>query len=430
MKKILIIFYELLLAVFVLVMLPKVLYQWIIYRKYSSSLFLRFGFHYPIIQRTNAPLIWIHAVSMGETKAIACLARELKQQVKGCQLIISSATETGHAEAKRSLPFADFHLYLPLDFTWIVRPILTRIKPDLVVLCESDFWFNFLRIAKEEGAVIALANGKLSKRSMKRFNWIPFFSKALFNLFDMICVQNDLYKQRFIEAKAPADRLVITGNLKLDGEYPYLSMEEIQEWRKRLGIQPEEFVITVGSSHDPEEKMILSILQDIWKRIPLLKLILVPRHPERFKDVARLLEKEKIKAINFTCIHQQTGEEKVILMDTMGMLRMCYQLCDLALVGGSYTSKVGGHNILEPCWYGKPVIFGPHMYTQTELVDLIKQYNAGLQMDENGLSRLLEQWLMNAHERAQLGQRGLKLLNDMKGSTQRTLQALMSVYKN
>lgn len=425
MNRLLMIVYEVVLWILALIIMPKVLYQLLFHRKYRSSLPFRCGINYPRLNKTEGPVIWIHAVSMGETKAIASLGRELKQQFKGCQLIISSVTETGHAEAKRSLPFADYHLYLPLDFSFIVRPIIQKIKPNLVVLCESDFWFNFLRIAKAEGAIIALANGKLSERSMRRFNYAPSFTKQLFQLFDVICVQNDLYKQRFIEVGAPASRLIVTGNLKLDGEYPYLSSEEIKQWRQRLGIKPTDLVITVGSSHSPEEQMILSILKDIWTRIPSLKLILVPRHPERFKEVSRLLDKEEIKSIAFTNIHHQTGKEQVILIDAMGMLRMCYQLSDLALVGGSYTNKVGGHNILEPCWYGKPVVFGPHMYTQTELVDLIKQYGAGLQIEHEQLPKILEQWLTNPLERERLGQHGLKLLEDMKGSTQRTMQALI-----
>ena len=140
--------------------------------------------------------------------------------------------------------------------------------------------------------------------------------------------------------------------------------------------------------------------------------------------VALLLEKERLHGISFTDINRRSGKEQVILMDAMGLLRMCYQLSDLAIVGGSFTERVGGHNILEPCWYGKPVLFGPHMHTQLELVDLIKQYEAGLQVDQKTLPVVLQRWLENPGEPQEIGKRGLSLVKSLKGSTKRTLQAL------
>jgi 3-deoxy-D-manno-octulosonic-acid transferase len=423
-RRLLIVCYEIALWMIALIVIPKMVYNFFVYKKYRKSFLTRLGIKYPIITKTEAPLIWIHAVSVGETKAVVALARELKRQIAGCQLVISSITETGHAESKRSLPFADYHVYLPFDFSPIIHRIIKPIAPDLVILCESDLWYNFLRTVKGLGAAVILVNGKISERSMWRFSQIPFFSKPLLNLFDVLCVQNTLYKERFITAGAAQDKIIITGNLKLDEEYPQLSGEEIKQWRQKLGISLNHLVLTVGSTHDPEEHLFLRILKDVWKKVPNLKVILVPRHPERFKEVAALLEKEGVSTISFTEISRCTGKEQVLLINAMGMLRMCYQLSDVALVGGSYTSKVGGHNILEPCWYEKPVIFGPHMHTQLELVDLIKQYQAGVQVDPDGLKQILEQWLKDPVSRKEFGQRGLRLITDLKGSTKRTVHAL------
>jgi 3-deoxy-D-manno-octulosonic-acid transferase len=418
------ILYEIVLWIIALIAIPKTIYSLFVLGKYRHSLLQRLGFRYPIFQNLPAPSIWIHAVSMGETKAVVSLARELKQRFPDNPLIISSVTETGHAEAKRSLPFADYHVYLPFDFGWVVNKIVRRASPKLVILCESDFWFNFLHSAKKQGAGLALVNGKLSERSMKRFRWVPFFAKRLFGLFDVLCIQNDLYLKRFKQAGASPDRMRVTGNLKLDEDYPQLSHAEVMQWRQKLGMQPHEVILTIGSTHAPEEMLLIPVLKEIWKRFPQLRVILVPRHPERFKEVALLLEKERLHGISFTDINRRSGKEQVILMDAMGLLRMCYQLSDLAIVGGSFTERVGGHNILEPCWYGKPVLFGPHMHTQLELVDLIKQYEAGLQVDQKTLPVVLQRWLENPRESQEIGERGLSLVKSLKGSTKRTLQAL------
>jgi 3-deoxy-D-manno-octulosonic-acid transferase len=419
-----VILYEVILWFVALAALPKLFYNYFFRNKYRNSLMNRLGFNLKDFNKGSAPVIWFHAVSMGETKAITALAREIKRLIPQSSIMVSSTTETGHAEAKRSLSFADHHVYLPFDFNWIVNSTIKKFSPKLIILSESDFWYNFLRIAKSHGSLVALVNGKISERSTARFKFASFFSKRLFNLFDSLCVQNSLYAKRLVEAGAPVDKMSITGNLKFDDEYPQLSLEEIIQWKQKLGIGPDQIVLTMGSSHHPEEQLLIQTLKDMWDKNPNLKVIIVPRHPERFKTVESLLENARLTWISFTNIGLKTGNEQVILIDAMGMLRMCYQLSDVAIVGGSFTDKVGGHNILEPCWYGKPVLFGPYMHTQLELVSLIEQSNAGLQVTEHELPSALQRLLDNPGERHAFGERGLALVKELKGSTARTIQAL------
>lgn len=421
------IFYEIALWVIAFLAMPKLIYSIIFQKKYRESLFLRLGIQYPIFRPSKYRSIWIHAVSVGETKAVVSVARELKRLFPHHPLIISSITETAHAEAKRSLPFADYHVYLPFDFAFLVKAIVKKASPGLVILSESDFWYHFLYYAKQGGAAIAMVNGKISERSAWRFHQFSYFAKPLFRLFDVMCVQNKLYVERFIEAGATHDQLVVTGNLKLDEDYPQLSQDEIQQWKKKLGIRGDQLVLTIGSTHHPEEEMFLHILKEIWEKHPKLRVILVPRHPERFGQVAELLERAQISWINFSNIQRCTAQEKVILIDAMGLLRMCYQLSDCAIVAGSYTKRVGGHNIIEPCSYGTPVLFGPYMHSQVELVDLMKQYHAGRQVDIKDLPMVLTQWLENSHERLELGAGGFHLVHSLKGANQRTLQALQPI---
>ena len=139
-----------------------------------------------------------------------------------------------------------------------------------------------------------------------------------------------------------------------------------------------------------------------------------------------MLENKRLHWISFSNINRRTGKECIILIDAMGMLRMCYQLSDIALVAGSFTERVGGHNILEPCWYGKPVLFGPHMHTQVELVEMVKRYRAGEQVSQSELQNILGKWIQNPKEAQELGKNGLRLIHDMQGATTITLDALKS----
>lgn len=422
--------YELGLWMLALLSAPKMLYLYWRYGKYRHSLRMRLGFDLPSINKGDRKLVWIHAVSMGETKAIAALAKKIKSQPHPPLLVISSLTETGHAEAKRSLPFADYHLYLPFDFYFIIAPIVKKVAPDCVLLSETDLWYNFLRLSKAQGAKIALVNGKISERSTNRLLRFPRFAHALYSLLDRCCVQNEEYRQRFEKIGVPADKLFVTGNLKLDETPSLFTQEERNLLKLRLGIPPDAPVVVLGSTHHPEEDLLLNILDRLWIRYPKLKVILVPRHPERFLAVSQLLSQRQVPYVRFTELTQKTGKERVILIDAMGMLRQCYQIADIAIVCGSYTPKVGGHNVVEPCAYGVPVLFGPYMHTQEELLMLVKAFHAGLQVPLEELENTLIHLLDTPQRRQQLGEGGLKLVQQMRGATEKSWEACKELLKS
>lgn len=418
--------YELILWFAAILSLPKLLYNYWFHGKYRQSLAKRCGFNFPLVRKGNRYLIWIHAVSVGETKAVATLAKQLKSQLKNPIILISSITETGHAEARRSLPFADYHVYLPFDLNFIIKPIVKFVKPNLVIISETDFWYNFLNNCKKQNAHIVVVNGKISQRSMHRFEKAHFFAKHLFSKIDLFCIQSHHYEKRFEQIGVSKEKMIVTGNLKFDDEYPKLSKEQSETWKKQFRIGTEDLVCVIGSTHDPEEKLLLDEMRKVWEIFPTLKVILVPRHPERFNDAAAILRKENIPHTRFSRLDHSSGDSKVILMDAMGFLRKCYQLADIAIVAGSYTHKVGGHNILEPAWYGVPVIFGPHMHSQPELFDLMKEYEAGMQVPAESLSKTLLELLHCPEKRRKIGGNGLKMLADINGATNRTFRALKS----
>ena len=414
-------------AVLILLAIPfsvKAIYQLIFYKKYRQSLLQRLGVGFPKIEKGDQKLIWIHAVSLGETKAIAPLVKKIKAEHRNALLVISTVTETGYAEAKKNIPEADFHVYLPFDFKCIIRPIVRRIKPDVVILCETDFWYNFLSSCKKVGASIILTNGKLSEKSMCYHQRFPWFSKPLFNLIDTFCLQSNHYKDRFLKLGIPAEKIAVTGNIKMDGHYPRLSPIELDKWKKKFNLERGDLLLVAGSTHDPEEKMVLDFFQQAVKKIPRLFLLLVPRHPERFQEVSKLLDQRNIPFRRFSTLETSSSQARVVLMDQMGLLRQCYQLADIAFVGGSYTPKVGGHNIMEPAWYGVPVIFGPHMHSQPEMVALVNQYKAGLQVDFENLPQTLMNLFTHEVKRLALGQAGSKMAQEHTGATLKTFHAI------
>jgi 3-deoxy-D-manno-octulosonic-acid transferase len=412
--------YELLLHVFAVVMLPKALYSYYVKKRYRKSLAQRFGKNLPeITKKEGQTCLWVHGVSVGEAKAIAPLVKKYREENPSALIVISSITETGHEEAKRSAPDADHYFFLPFDLRYIICPFVRKVSPDVVMLSETDLWYNFLSCAKQCGARLFLVNGKVSKRSLKRYLLFPRFTKHLFSLFDTICVQNETYKKRFEELGCSAP-LAVTGNLKLDHEVTVLTEEERRLWHEKLGIKQGYDVLVVGSTHDPEEEFIFEKLAAIWQHHPRLKVIIAPRHPERAKEVARLCLQREIPYTLYSSIEKQTGEEKVVIVDTIGLLQTLYQLATVAVVAGSFTDRVGGHNIIEPMWYGTPVIYGPYMHTQEEFVDLAEEYDAAVQTSKEKLGEVIMELLYDKERRSNLEAAGLTLTRNARGALDAT----------
>jgi 3-deoxy-D-manno-octulosonic-acid transferase len=405
---------------------PKLLFQRLFLGKYRGNFLQRLGIRFPEMAKGGRKLVWLHAVSLGETKAIVPLASKIKSQMPEALLVISSVTETGHAEAVKSIPFAK-HLFLPFDLSWIIKPIMRRMAPDLVILSETDLWKNFLQGAKEAGARIVLVNGKLSERSCRNYQRFSFAGKAIWPQIDLYCVQSEIYRERFALAGVPASRMVVTGNIKHDRKIISLDEQGKEEWKKKFGIRPGEKVVVLACTHDPEEKILLEVLIGLWERFPNLKVLLAPRHPERFDEVEQLIRRAQIPLQRYSLLSHPT--EKLFLIDRMGLLDPCYQIADLALVGGSFTPKVGGHNILEPCAHGTPVLFGPYMQAQPDMVQLVKDYGAGKQIAAERIHEAISRLLSSEEERNDLGKRALKMMEECRGATGRTLNSILSLWQ-
>ncbi len=386
---------------------PSLLWQYAFHGKYRSSLKERLGLKLPPIFQKKT--LWIHATSVGETRAAASLYAALRAAYPEIPIIITSTTETGQAEAKRSLPHAAAYLYLPLDISWVVAAWMRRLNPHVLILVEGDIWPHLIHAAKKFGAKLCLVNGKVSARSTSRFQKLSFFSKRLFSRFDALAVQTETYKDRFLSIGADPQKIRVTGNLKYDAPLPELTPAARAQWLHDLKIKPTDRVITLGSTHNPEEEKLIAALADI----PNLKVLLVPRHPERFEALS------KHYPATYSKCRELSGNERVILIDAMGLLPSCYQLSELAIVGGSFAEGIGGHNIIEPLQCGIPVLFGPHMETQKEMVALVLDGQVGRQVSLDEISSSVKEILESrSHKTVE------HFAKTLQGSTEKTLNFL------
>jgi 3-deoxy-D-manno-octulosonic-acid transferase len=418
-------FYNFGLLLLAVLMLPKLLWQRFVHGKYRQSLKARLGISLPpFTPRKGQEVIWIHAVSMGETRAIILLFHKIRAAYPDTAILISTTTETGHAEAKRSMPEADAHFFLPLDFSWTIRRVIQQLQPTRLILCESDFWLHLLKIAKERGVKIDLVNGKVSERSCKRFQRFTFFTRKLFANFDLFCVQSDRYRDRFVSMGIPDEKIYVTGNLKFDSSAKKMEISESAAFKESLGMAPNDQVLVIGSTHAPEEDWILSALSSVWKKIPDLKVILVPRQPERFHEVAHLIQQKEIAFRRLS--EKKKGNERLILVDAMGKLNQCYQIATVAIVGGSYILRVGGHNIFEPIVFGIPVLFGPHMHSQPDLEEIVLTSGSGKQVNIGQLSENLIEILEKPDIRNKYINACHCLAQSIQGATERTFTYLFA----
>ncbi len=397
------IFYDFLLFFYFLILSPKLFWERLKGKRHPNLL-QRLGWVNPI--QTTKQVVWFHAVSLGEMKAAKALIQRCKKE--DVFLVITTTTTTGYQEAIKS--GGDRVYYLPLDFHFSVNRFVHRIKPQLLILIESDIWPNLLKAVKNHGAKIVLANGKMSKRSFQRWSFFSSISQNIFNQFDLICAQTEDYAALFRRLIQNHKMIHVTGNLKFDAE-----SKSIQR------TSSDTIYITLSCTHAPEEMLLLTLL----KKEPYF-FFLAPRHPERFPEVARLLEKETTSFIRLSSFSKRKGDERVILVDTMGDLPFCYSKSKLAIVCGSFVSHVGGHNIFEPCLYECPVLFGPHMFSQKELVQKVLEENAGLQMSLENLKEGIETILKN---HSQFLQKTKSLVLKTRGSTEATFQKIQQFLK-
>lgn len=416
----------------ILVALPWLLYQRLRHGKYREGWSEKFLGRVPR-RESNKSCLWLHAVSVGEVNLLAPLLARWERLHPDWECVISTTTQAGYALARKKYAPRSV-VYCPLDFTWAVREAVCRIRPALLVLTELELWPNLIAAARRSGAKVAVVNGRLSENSFRgyrRFAWLV--GRVLVQL-DLVAAQNEEYAERFRALGAPREATYVTGSIKFDGALTRRDAEPVCRLAQLAGIGPHDVVFLAGSTQDPEEALALDVFERLAPAFPELKLILVPRHPERFGEVAALLDRRGVKWVRRSKLYSSPhapreaiisrSEMTTILVDAVGELGYWWGTAQIAFVGGSLTRR-GGQNMIEPAAYGAAVSFGPNTWNFRDAVGQLLDRDAAIVVKSSAdLESFVRRCLTDPAFTAQLGRRAQHFVLSQQGAADRTIGLL------
>jgi len=428
--------YSLLLVVGFLILLPRFLYDAFRHGKYVAGFRERLGSLSPV---SGQPLIWIHCVSVGETQAARPLVLALKNQLPDRRIAISTTTLTGQNLAREIFKNdAEKIFYFPFDWRWTVRRTLKALRPEAVLIMETELWPGFLRECERQEIPVVILNGRLSERSFRRYRLFRGFMSRVLGGVSLAIMQTEADATRLQLLGMAADKVQVSGSLKFDAGTLPLNDALTAELRARFGFTNESPLILAASTHAPEERIIIEAFKRVIARaVPTARLMIAPRHPERFGEVAATVEASGLSWSRRSAPEQTSDRTAtVVLLDTIGELQSAYSLAKVVFVGGSI-AKTGGHNILEPAAVGVCILTGAHTYNFREIVEAFVRKDAIVQLpampDSDTVLKLEElfaAFLTDLDKRRLLGERAKQLVNQNRGATERTMKFLNELLAN
>jgi 3-deoxy-D-manno-octulosonic-acid transferase len=369
--------------------------------RYRDGFIQRLGFYPPAILASlaSARPAWIHAASVGEVRSAEPLVRELKARAPERKILISTFTATGHRIAQR-IGGVDGVIFLPLDLLWIVRRALIRFRPSALLIIETEIWPNLLREAFRQGVPTLLLSGRLSAKAFSRYSFFRFFFRVVLNHFTVLGMQSAADAGRIRQLGASEKKVFVVGSLK----FAFDKTQKRGECAALAGDQDKPLLV-VGSSHRGEEEILLQAFAAARARFPKLSMVLAPRHPERFAEVEKLLLGSPFGFQRRSQVNDgEIFAKDILLLDTLGELADFFAVADIAFVGGSLIDA-GGHNVLEPARYHKPVLFGPNMSNFQNVAEQMKQNGAAIEVgDANDLAQALVSLLADTNRRRRMGE--------------------------
>jgi 3-deoxy-D-manno-octulosonic-acid transferase len=427
--------YSLLLGLGFLVLLPRFLLDAFRHGKYVAGFRERLGSLSPI-SKDGRPVVWIHCVSVGETLAARPLVQAIKKQFPQALIAVSTITLTGQNLAREIFKQDSAGVfYFPFDWRWVVRRTLKAINPDLVLVMETELWPGFLHECEQQQIPVALVNGRLSAQSFRRYRLIKRFIARVLGAFDLAIMQTEADAERLRALGMDAAKTFVFGSMKFDAGALPDTDSLTAEFRNRFGLTGDSSLILAASTHAPEERIIIDALKQVRSKSGSRpRLMIAPRHPERFAEVAALVERSGLSFTRRTTARDDADKNaEVILLDSIGELGSVYSLASIVFVGGSI-AKTGGHNVLEPAAVGACVITGAHTYNFQSIVESFVKAGAIVQLpplsDSDATAALAETistLLHDSSKRLELGTRARSLVNENRGATERTLLALNSL---
>lgn len=414
--------------------LPRLLFQ-SAFRKKKTEIFHRIRLSVRKGGTGTGKKIWIHAVSVGEVNASLSLIRKLTEE-DGCDIFLSTTTVTGRQVAEKALGGSTSIFYFPLDFQFICRDFLRKIDPDLVVIMETEIWPNFLESAYRKKIPVIFLNGRISDKSFHNYLLISSLIKPVFRRIALMCMQSKIDSERIRRIGAPGEILRITGSMKFDYnlEIPE-EKERLQERVKNLlKTSPRSRIWICGSTKPNEEEIIASVFKKLKKDFPDLALLLAPRHPNRGGEIAAIFQDQGFKTLRRSQtvnLRPETDRQvEVLILDTVGELAYLYRIADIVFMGGSLVNT-GGQNVIEPAFFGKPILFGPSMTNFREIAEIFVSRQAAVQVASPAeLEEKLKMLLRDETARVMLGRNARLVLEDNRGAVDRNLEIIHQLLDN
>jgi 3-deoxy-D-manno-octulosonic-acid transferase len=420
--------YTLLLMVGGGVLMPRLVWRCLGGAGYHHDLRERFGTRSLVraVAQVAEGCLWFHAASVGEVQSVQPIVRALHSRFPALPILVSTFTPAGKRLAQRVMPAAATVCLLPVDVPWIIRRWVRRLCPRMVIVQETELWPNFFRALARERIPVVIVNGRLSPRSSARYRWIRPFMRRVFADVTMVLAQSEVVAQRFIGLGLCGRRLRVVGNTNID--WSLMQAEQPGGTSDLMSLVSGRRLLIGGSTHEGEETALLAVYRRLRDRHPDLVLVLAPRHLERIETVVRHVRSYQYEALRRSQYQADAGArlpaEAVVILDTLGELPSLYRLCTVAFVGGSLV-PIGGHNVLEPAVWAKPLFFGPYMHHFPELAALLCRAGGAVQVrnaDElyAGMARVLEQPEVGQN----MGQRAFEALQSNRGALEQTLGLL------
>ena len=415
---------------------PMAIYKMLRHRRYRAGWANRFG--KISRKRPDKKCIWIHAVSVGEVNATTILIRELESKFPDYEIAISTTTDTGFARANALFGSRLSVFYFPMDFSLTMKRAFANIKPAMCLLIELEVWPNLVRIAKKSGIPVIVVNGRLSERSLRRYNLIKGVTRKIFSNLTLALVQSEEYAERFRQLGMPAERVIVTGSVKYDTAQVADKVDGADVLATQLSLKNERLWVA-GATGDNEEQIILDVYRRLieQKQFADLRLAIVPRKPERFDEVANLIKQtgfglirySELKSNKLRIENEELRNNSVFLGDTMGDLRKFYSLAAVIFVGRSLV-PMGGSDMMEAAALGKCTIFGPHAFNFKQAVDdLLKADGAILVKDADELFDAMKKCLTDTDYASRIAQNGRQIIRKNQGATTRTINSISKMLK-
>jgi len=363
----------------------------------------------------------LHGASVGEINASEILIKRLRELYISYELVISTTTPSAQKLVKKKYPDIK-SFFFPIDLSAIIRRVLNCIRPDIIILVEQELWLNLIRIADSRNIPVILLNGRMTKHSTRRYRLIKPLIKQIWNKVSYFCVQNEEYRKRFRHLGIHPDKLKITGNMKYDLLNTAPLQTQDNSYRKIFGLNDSDLVIIAGSTHPPEEEIMLDIYSELRNRFTNLRLIIAPRHPFRFDDVNKSIKTKGFEVLRRSNPQAAINKSAIILLDTLGELNNVYQIADIVFVGGSLVQR-GGQSILEPAAAGKSMVFGPDMSNFQDIADRLVKEGAAISVaDKSGLHQTLLSLLEEPARRNQIGAKAKDIISRYQGATAQNME--------